>query len=67
MAKTIKEMAYNHFVAYMNNDEYEEMQDTYIAGANAALNEIVKFADSTWGSKSLNSISLKKKIEALKG
>ena len=40
MAKTIYEMAHDHVVAYMHNDEYEEMQDTYIAGANAVLEQV---------------------------
>lgn len=37
---TIKEMAHNHVVTYMHNDEYEEMQDTYIAGANDVIKEL---------------------------
>ena len=44
-----------------------QMVEFFKDGANAVLEEIVKFADSTWGSKSLNTISLKKKIKELKG
>ena len=42
MAKTIKEMAHDHLVAYMHNHEYEGMEDTYMAGANDVLEEIEK-------------------------
>ena len=42
MAKTIKEMAHDHVVAYMHNGEYEEMEDTFIAGANAVLDAVRK-------------------------
>ena len=39
---TIKEMAHNHVAAYMHNDDYEEMADTFEAGANAVLETIEK-------------------------
>lgn len=42
-------------------------QTSFKAGANYVLDEIEKFADCTWGVKSLNTISLKKKIKELKG
>ena len=54
MAKTIKEMAHDHIVAYMHNDEYEEMQDTYIAGANYVLEEIEKLVKfNRWAAQDL--------------
>lgn len=64
MAKTIKEMASEYAV---NKRHIMPRAIAYCDGANAVLEEIVKFADSTWGSRSLNTISLKKKIETLKG
>ena len=74
MAKTIKEMAESSMPSkycWSSDGETtlytrEQMVEFFEASANAVLEEIVKFADSTWGAKSLNTISLKKKIEELK-
>lgn len=59
---TIKEMADNEYPTYYD----VWMHNAYIEGANAVLDEIEKFAVSTWGN-SLTFISLKKKIKELKG
>lgn len=38
-------MAHDHVVAYMQNDDYEEMEDTFMAGANATLEELKRFME----------------------
>ena len=62
---TIKEMADEAYKAITG--QLVVCNECYQQGASAALEEIEKFADYTWGAKSLNTISLKKKIKELKG
>ena len=40
-------MAHDHVVAYMQNDDYEGMEDTFTAGANAALEELKRFMEDS--------------------
>lgn len=63
---TIKDMAQNHITPYMvNNDDYESMKDTYIAGANAVLKEIEKAL--VYPKNDGQRIMIEKKIKELKG
>lgn len=74
MTKTIKEMSDERFPESYGRDSEgfysdanQDMRYAYNEGANAVLEEIAKFADSTWTPTSLNTISLKKRIKELKG
>lgn len=67
--KSIKEKAKEVFPEHCNfytNSCNERKRIGFEAGANYVLDEIEKFAASTWGN-SLTFISLKKKIKELKG
>ena len=71
MATTIREMAIQYAPPPTDKD-WNKMQEqlkklsNFEAGANAVLEEIEKFANATWGARSLNTISLVKKIKELK-
>lgn len=62
---TIKEMADEAYKTITG--QLVVCNECYQQGANAVLDEIEKFADCTWGVKSLNTMSLKKMIKKLKG
>lgn len=68
--KSIKEKSEEHLNSvYAGYDNVLKIlvKEGFESGANYVLEEIEKFADYTWGVKSLNTISLKKKIKELKG
>ena len=65
---TIKEKANEYAKDYLFRPLPQRAPNIHFeAGANYVLEEIEKFADCTWGVKSLNTMSLKKMIKKLKG